>query len=133
MKNYLLDTNICIHLMRRNKGVIEQIEDKGWENCCISEITVAELLYGAEKSNDVEKNLRIVKEFCEDIEIVPLCTALRKYAYNKALLRRAGIPVDDLDLFIGSTAIANHQIMVTENVKHLNRLPDIVIENWVKR
>ena len=48
MKRYLLDTNICVHFMRQKFGVDEYIEKVGWEHCCISEVTVAELLFGAE-------------------------------------------------------------------------------------
>ena len=49
MKRYLLDTNICVHFMRQKFGVDEHIEKVGWEHCCISEVTVAELLFGAER------------------------------------------------------------------------------------
>lgn len=51
MKRYLLDTNICVRFMRQKFGVDEHIEKVGWEHCCISEVTVAELLFGAERSN----------------------------------------------------------------------------------
>lgn len=57
MKRYLLDTNICVRFMRQKFGVDEHIEKVGWEHCCISEVTVAELLFGAERSNNVERNL----------------------------------------------------------------------------
>ena len=53
MKRYLLDTNICVRFMRQKFGVDEHIEKVGWEHCCISEVTVAELLFGAERSNNV--------------------------------------------------------------------------------
>lgn len=133
MIHYLLDTNICIHFMRLKYGVAKHIEEIGWEHCCISEITVAELFYGAERSDNVAKNRKLVESFCQDIEIIPIGTALKKYARNKAILCKQGTPIEDLDLFIGSTATANQLIMVTENVKHLQRIPDIQIENWVNR
>lgn len=50
---YLLDSNICVYILRGKKRMSEQLKKVGWLNCCISEITVAELLYGAECSNDV--------------------------------------------------------------------------------
>ena len=65
MKRYLLDTNICVHFMRQKFGVDEHIEKVGWEHCCISEVTVAELLFGAERSNNVERNLQLVTDFCQ--------------------------------------------------------------------
>ena len=119
MKRYLLDTNICVHFMRQKFGVDEHIEKVGWEHCCISEVTVAELLFGAERSNNVERNLQLVTDFCQDIKVIPLSSALCCYARSKAALYSQETPIEDLDLFIGCTAVANQMIMVTENKKHL--------------
>lgn len=109
----------------------EQLLKIGWHNCCISEITVAELLYGAECSNAVEENKKEVMSFCADIEIIPIGIALSEYASQKGKLRKKGTLIDDLDLLIGSTAVAADCIMVTENVKHLSRIENIRIENWI--
>lgn len=133
MKRYLLDTNICIYFLRNRFDIDKRIATVGWNNCCISEITVAELLYGAERSNDVEKNVRLVEEFCNCIDTIPIKEVLTVYARQKVILRKKGTPIDDLDLFIGATAVAYQYIMVTENIRHLNRLDGIQIENWVKR
>lgn len=119
--------------MRQKFGVDEHIEKVGWEHCCISEVTVAELLFGAERSNNVERNLQLVTDFCQDIKVIPLSSALCCYAWSKAALYSQGTPIEDLDLFIGCTAVANQMIMVTENKKHLERIPNIEIENWVHR
>ncbi|MBD9092400.1 MAG: type II toxin-antitoxin system VapC family toxin [Bacteroides oleiciplenus] len=131
LSKYLLDSNICIYILRGKKGMREQLQRVGWDNCCISEMTVAELLYGAECSNEVEENKKEVISFCADIEIIPVGLALSEYAYQKAKLRKKGTLIDDLDLLIGSTAVATDCIMVTENVKHLNRIENIQIENWI--
>ncbi len=133
MTHYLLDTNICIHFMRNSFNVAQRIEEVGWKHLSISEITVAELLYGAERSNNIEKNYRIVQSFCREINVIPLGHTLELYAKHKAFLYKQGIPIEDLDLFIGCTAIAHNMILVTENVKHLMRIPGIKIENWIKR
>lgn len=109
----------------------EQLQRVGWDNCCISEMTVAELLYGAECSGEIEENKKEVLSFCADIEIIPVGVALSEYAHQKATLRKKGSLIDDLDLLIGSTAVAIDCIMVTENVKHLNRIENIQIENWI--
>lgn len=129
---YLLDSNICIYILRDKKGMRECLKNVGWSNCYISEMTVAELLYGAECSNAVEENKKEVLSFCSDMKIIPVGIALAEYAIQKARLRKEGILIDDLDLFIGCTAVKSNCIMVTENVKHLNRIKDICIENWVK-
>ena len=54
------------------------------------------------------------------------------YAREKTRLQKAGTPLDDFDLLIGSTAITNKMIMVTNNVNHLNRMTGIIIEDWAK-
>ena len=132
-KQYLLDTNICIHLFRGHKAVIEQLCQIGWNNCCISEMTVAELLYGAECSDNVKANRKQVESFCADIKVIPVGAVLNEYAHQKALLRKKGLLIDDMDLFIGCTALTFNYVMVTENVKHLERLDGIHVENWIKK
>ena len=108
----------------------EQMRRVGWHNCCISEMTVAELLYGAECSNSVAENIKEVLSFCADMEVIPIAVAISEYASQKARLRRKGTLIDDIDLFIGATAVAIDAVMVTENVKHLDRVENIRIENW---
>ena len=130
---YLLDSNICIHLLRGRKEVYEHLSQVGWKNCCISEITVIELLYGAECSKAADANRKEVLSFCADLEVIPISNCIIDFVRLKASLRKAGILIDDFDLLIGSTAIANSLILVTENEKHLARIPEIKLENWVQR
>lgn len=66
-------------------------------------------------------------------EILPIYLALEIFAETKATLRKQGLLVDDFDMLIGSTAVYNKMIMVSENEKHLSRIPQIKLENWVKR
>lgn len=133
MPKYLLDSNICIFLLRGKFDINQRINEVGWNNCCISEVTVAELKYGAEYSNDVIKSRKMVDDFTQKVAVVPIYQAIDIYAKEKAALRRFGIMIDDFDLLIGSTALFYKMILVTENVKHLNRLSKIKIENWINR
>lgn len=64
------------------------------------------------------------------MEVIPIAVAISEYASQKARLRRKGTLIDDIDLFIGATAVAIDAVMVTENVKHLDRVENIRIENW---
>ena len=128
---YLLDTNICIHYFKGQFGIKERIEKIGFENFAISEITLAELIYGAEKSQQTEKNMKVVENFAEKIEILPILSSLKIYGKEKARLRSIGKIIGDLDLFIGSTAIVNDMIMVTRNTREFERLDGIIIENWI--
>jgi len=128
---YLLDTNICIHFLKGEYGLNEKFERIGNDEFSISEITVAELLYGAENSQNINKNLMIVNEFIDNILILPIFSSLRIYAKEKARLRSIGKLISDFDLLIGATALANDLIIVTRNVKEFKRLRDIKYENWI--
>lgn len=130
---YLLDSNICIHLLRNRAEVVETISKVGWNNCCISELTVVELYYGAECSNNPIKNRQKIKSFISDIEVLPFSLCIDEFCRQKARMRTLGMLIEDFDLFIGSMAVAMNYILVTENTKHLSRLEGITIENWIKR
>ncbi len=82
---YLLDTNICIHFFKGQFGLIERFEKIGFNNFAISEITLAELIYGAEKSQQKEKNMKVVEDFAERIEILSILSSLKIYGKEKAV------------------------------------------------
>lgn len=129
--NYLIDTNICLHFFKGRFCIKERIEKIGYDNFAISEITLAELIYGAEKSQHISKNMKVVEYFAEKIEIIPIISSLKIYGKEKARLKSLGKAIGDLDLFIGSTAIANNMIMVTRNTLEFERLSGIKVENWI--
>lgn len=128
---YLLDTNICIYYFKGQFRLKEKIEMIGFHNCAISEITLAELIYGAEKSQQKEKNSKVVDDFADKIPIIPIIDSIRIYGKEKARLRLEGKIIGDLDLFIGATAIANQMVIVTRNTREFERLDGIRIENWI--
>lgn len=130
---YLLDTNILVHLLRGDYGVAERIARIGWNNCCISEITMVELLYGAEVSKNREKNLANVEQLFNDLEVIPISVCVREFCRQKARLKHLGKLIEDFDLFIGCTAIATGCTLVTENTDHLSRLEGLTLENWIER
>ena len=131
MKKYLLDTNICIHFLGHEHNIKEKIENVGLDNCLVSEITIAELKFGAENSKNKEKNKKTIDDFIKKFSIIPVYNSLNIYAKEKARLRKKGQPLDDFDLLIGSTAISNDFILVTRNVSDFDRMDGIEIENWV--
>ena len=128
---YLLDTNICIHYFKGQFELKNKIEQIGFRNFAISEITLAELIYGAEKSQRKSQNIRVIDNFTEKITIIPIFDSIRIYGKEKARLKLKGTIISDLDLFIGATAIINNMILVTRNVKEFERMENIKIENWI--
>jgi len=131
LKKYLLDTNICIHFLGDEYNIKEKIEKVGIENCLVSEITVAELKFGAENSKNKENNKKTIDAFVKIFSIIPIYNSLDIYASEKARLRKKGKPLDDFDLLIGATAISNNFTLVTRNVSDFDRMEGIEIKNWV--
>ncbi len=130
---YLLDTNICIHFFRGKFNTIEKLQEVRLENCAISEITLAELVFGAEYSDNPAKNHNIIDEFVKQITIIPIYNSIYLYGKEKARLRKAGNIISDFDLMIGCTSVEANLIMITENIDEFKRISNIQIENWVNR
>ncbi len=130
MIKYLLDTNICAYFLNGKYNLVEKLDNVGFYNCAVSEITIAELKYGIAKSTFKEKNQTKVDDFQSKINIIPIFPALDIYATEKARLKNKGKILDDFDLLIGSTAIFNNLILVTKNVSDFDRLQGILIEDW---
>lgn len=130
MKKYLLDTNICAYFLNGKFNLEAKIEKVGFENCVVSEITIAELKYGVEKSTHKEKNRKTLETFQSKFNVVPIFPSLDIYAKEKARLKTKGKILDEFDLLIGSTAIFNNLTLVTKNVSDFNRLENIEIEDW---
>jgi len=73
----------------------------------------------------------LIQIFASKITIIPIFSAIRIYAKEKARLKQKGTIISDLDLLIGATALANNMIMVTRNVREFDRLENTQIENWI--
>lgn len=116
--------------MRGERNIASKFMQIGPEHCFISEMTLGELLYGAQCSDKPSENLKAVYVFCEYVTVLSISGIWNEFAIQKAFLRKKGQLIEDADIMIGVTAIINNMVMVTENVKHLGRLNGIVIENW---
>lgn len=128
--SYLLDTDMLISFLKDQYSVAEKIDRVGIENCCISEISILELTYGAYNSTKIEKHLAEVQQIEYLFEIIPLYSAVEIFAQEKSRLRKEGSLIPDFDLIVGCTAVANKMTSVTNNVKHLKRVKGIILENW---
>jgi tRNA(fMet)-specific endonuclease VapC len=130
LKRYLLDTNICIYFIKGLYQLDRKIEQAGPANCFISEMTVAELKYGAENSKTPEVLRPIIAAFLPKFVVIPVYDALDVYAAEKARLRKQGLMLDDFDILIGATAVVNNMVMVSNNHKHLSRISNIDLQDW---
>ena len=132
MKGYLLDTSTCVAIFRGNREVAERMENVGKDKCFISQIVVAELLFGAYKSNCVEKNLKQTHAFIQEMNVLPFEECVETFAKERVALWNSGKPIEDFDLLIGCAAKAAELTIVTHNVKHFSHIKGLKIEDWVK-
>ena len=129
---YLLDTDTIISLLRGNRAIAARIEIVGEDHIATTVINLAELYFGAFNSTRVDHNLRVVDEFRLATQVLGLDTsAAVLFGKIKAGLRRERSLVNDSDLLIASVAISTHSVLVTNNVRHFNRIPGLVVENWM--
>ena len=133
MTRYLLDTNICIYLLKNRYDIGKRIKLAGYDNCFISDITLAELYYGTSKSGQKAKKMQEVRFIEMLFRVLPIHEVLETFADIKTELNNKGLLIDDFDLLIGATAITYDLVLVTENIKHLARIPNIQIDCWVNR
>ena len=132
MAQYLLDTDVCIELIKHNERVLDKVEAVGADHCFVTEITIAELFYGAAKSGRPEQ-FNDVEYILQSFDLKPLLPSLRLYGENKALLEDKGQMIGEFDLLIGSCAVYNNLIMVTSNLKHFDHIPNIKLEDWAQK
>ena len=129
-KKYLLDTNICVFCMRGKFEMNRKIKLVGINNCYLSEITVAELYYGAENSDNPMKTMRETEDFVSLFHVIPFGKSLHVFGKEMAYLTSIGKKIENFDMAIGSTALQNKMVMVSDNTDHLGRIRGIEIENW---
>ncbi|QAA82557.1 type II toxin-antitoxin system VapC family toxin [Aequorivita sp. H23M31] len=131
---YLLDTNMCVFFLRGKLKLDEIIRERGIDNCFISELTVFELKYGAENSDNPKKSHKAVDNFVKGLSVIPIYGIVERYAEEKVRLRKNGTPMnDEFDLIIGVTAIVNDLTLVTDNIKDFKHLNKLNVENWFVR
>jgi tRNA(fMet)-specific endonuclease VapC len=132
MLKYLLDTNIVIYVIKRRPLKVLDAFNANHDRMSISSITLSELIYGAEKSAAVDKNLRVVEEFVSHLEVLPYdAKASQHYGQIKSFLEKKGTLIGENDIHISAHAISQGLILVTNNLKEFKRVPHLALENWV--
>lgn len=134
MKGYLLDTDTWIEYFHHRGGVDKHIDETPTEQIYASEVSIAELTYGALHSNAVEKHLKEPKEIEKTFTVLPIVKDwVRDYAEIRHALACQGLKVGDLDILIAVTARYHGLTMVTHNTKHFSKIPGINCVDWVDR
>jgi len=130
----MLDTNICIYIVRKKrKAVLSRLQPSRVTDIGISSITLSELEYGVAKSSKPQQNKLALTEFLAPIEILPYDDlAAQQYGELRAHLERKGKPIGSLDMLIAAHALSLKCILVTNNEVEFRRVPKLNIENWTK-
>lgn len=128
----LLDTDVCISLLRGNRKVIEHRKNFA-DEVSVSFMNVAELFYGAEKSANPAKNKSIVEQFLLTVQVINSNRKIMKrFGHLKANLEQSGIPLADADLLIAATVLETCTLLVTGNIKHFSRIEKLNLANWIE-
>ena len=126
---YQLDTNVVIQMLRGDSNIVQHIYEVGIHNCCISEITIAELYYGAVKGNR-QSNYDDIHRVEEIFQIIPVYDSFEQLAKIRADLKSCGKMIDAYDMMIGATAVDHGFTLVTHNTRHFINIKDIQLQDW---
>jgi tRNA(fMet)-specific endonuclease VapC len=131
---YLLDTSICIYLIKKKPvSVMTRFDEHSIGDIGISSITVAELSYGVQKSQRRKQNQAALLQFMSPLVIAEFDTeAAFSYGQIRAELERRGIPIGSLDTLIAGHAASMDVTLVTNNERELSQVPGLIVENWVE-
>ena len=128
---YLIDTDTIIFALRGDKTVSAKFEENKHIPISISMITYAELVFGAKRSGNEQKNMLKVNRIREIYPVEELNIGIMElFADIKANMYSKAIKIEDMDLFIAATAIYNDLTLVTNNTKHFRNIPLLKLENW---
>ncbi len=129
---YLLDTNICIYIIKNNPPAVQKRFSKERPgDVAISIITVAELYYGAEKSSQVDKNIISIQKFLQPLVALQFSEEdALSYGRIRAELEKKGAPIGAMDLLIAAQALSRDLSLVTNNIREFQRVGSLRIENW---
>lgn len=130
---YMLDTNICSYVIKqRPPKVLAKFETIQPEQLVISVITLAELQYGVAKSSKPAFNQNILDEFVSYLDVLPWdIQTVKIYGEIRTDLEKKGTPIGAMDLMIAAHCLSLDCILVTNNLREFQRVPNLKVENWV--
>ncbi len=129
---YMLDTNICIYLIKQKpEKVLRRFKNHSIGDIGISSITLAELRFGVEKSQQIQNNRQALEEFILPLEIADFDEkAAVIYGAVCAALEKAGTPVGSMDMLTGAHALSLDLTLVTNNVREFKQIKNLNVVDW---
>lgn len=129
---YLLDTNVCVDILsQRYPAVAERLQRCSPEDLCISSVVVAELRYGADKSQRSAENHKLIDLLLGEIPCLDFdSSAASVYGRIRTDLEKRGEPIGPYDLMIAAHALSLRLILVSDNMREFRRVANLRVENW---
>lgn len=133
MLKYMLDTFISIYTIKNRPSEVREAFKAHDGQLCISAVTLMELMYGAEASSAVERNLRDLEGFAARLEVLPFDEQAAVHTGQvRAELKRLGRPIGPYDEMIAGHARSRGLVVVTNNTRHFEHIPGIRVVDWVR-
>ena len=129
---YLLDTNVCVDFLnRRYPRVTERIRASPPEDLCLSSVVVAELRYGADRSERRGENHNRLDILTAEIQCLDFdLAAARVYGQIRSTLEAEGTPIGPYDMMIAAHVVSQGLVLVTDNEREFRRVSGLKVENW---
>lgn len=133
MPDYMLDTNICIYIIKNKPETLRARFNDNADRLSISVITYMELIYGVERSTRKVENQKTVDAFCARLNVLPLTAKAADHAGQiRAVLAGKGMPIGPYDNLIAGHARSEGMMLVTNNMKEFSRVDGLLVENWLE-
>ena len=131
MLKYMLDTNMVIYTIKNRPEKVREAFTLHEGQTCISSVTLGELIYGAEKSSQIERNLSVLEGLAARLEVMPFDEkAAAHFGQLRAELAKAGKSIGPYDLMIAGHARALGLVLISNNLKEFQRVPGLRLDNW---
>ncbi len=129
MKKYLIDSDILIYFLKGKQEVVEKLSQIPIDDLYISRINYTELIYGAYNSSKINQNLKVIESFLDSFKVLEFTQISSLiFAKEKARLKKNGNIIADMDLMIASIAIENDCTLISNNIKHFDRVQNLELE-----
>ncbi len=133
MIKYMLDTNILIYTIKNRPKKVREAFKRHSDYLAMSTVTLGELIYGAEKSTQSDRNLADIEALTARLDVVPFDSqAAIHFGQVRAELAKSGKLIGAYDLMIAGHARSRGLILVTNNLREFKRVPGLRVENWAR-
>jgi tRNA(fMet)-specific endonuclease VapC len=132
VQRYLLDTNILIYAIKSRPQQVRQRFEQNEGSMAVSTVSLGELVFGAERSEKPQENLRVIESLIARLELLPFDQAAAfHFGQIRAELFNKGQPIGPFDMMIAAHARSCGLVLVSNNTKEFERVSGLRLENWV--